>query len=316
MHQYMAHVNIYLHSWHNIFFTLYTISILQHVRVVLKVINIMKFKMKGLFWVILSSLVFSGCVYDSKLQRPVLSERESEIPLLFNQAQTQAVFVTYDGIHLKSYGNDLNRAKTEYIPASTFKMLNALIGLQNAKATNTEVFPWNGEKRAFSAWEKDMTLAEAMQASAVPVYQELARRIGLDLMRKEVKRVGFGNMNIGQQVDNFWLVGPLKISPEQEAKFAYQLAQQQLAFDQTVQQQVKDMLYIERRGDTKLYAKSGWGMDVEPQVGWYTGWVEQPDGKVTAFALNMNMQTGDDPNERKQLTLSVLDKLGLFFYLR
>lgn len=316
MHQYMAHVNIYLHSWHNIFFTLYTISILQHVRVVLKVINIMKFKMKGLFWVILSSLVFSGCVYDSKLQRPVLSERESEIPLLFNQAQTQAVFVTYDGIHLKSYGNDLNRAKTEYIPASTFKMLNALIGLQNAKATNTEVFQWNGEKRAFSAWEKDMTLAEAMQASAVPVYQELARRIGLDLMRKEVKRVGFGNMNIGQQVDNFWLVGPLKISPEQEAKFAYQLAQQQLAFDQTVQQQVKDMLYIERRGDTKLYAKSGWGMDVEPQVGWYTGWVEQPDGKVTAFALNMNMQTGDDPNERKQLTLSVLDKLGLFFYLR
>lgn len=316
MHQYMAHVNIYLHSWHNIFFTLYTISILQHVRVVLKVINIMKFKMKGLFWVILSSLVFSGCVYDSKLQRPVLSERESEIPLLFNQAQTQAVFVTYDGIHLKSYGNDLNRAKTEYIPASTFKMLNALIGLQNAKATNTEVFQWNGEKRTFSAWEKDMTLAEAMQASAVPVYQELARRIGLDLMRKEVKRVGFGNMNIGQQVDNFWLVGPLKISPEQEAKFAYQLAQQQLAFDQTVQQQVKDMLYIERRGDTKLYAKSGWGMDVEPQVGWYTGWVEQPDGKVTAFALNMNMQTGDDPNERKQLTLSVLDKLGLFFYLR
>ncbi|WP_353168095.1 class D beta-lactamase [Acinetobacter sp.] len=272
--------------------------------------------MKGLFWVILSSLVFSGCVYDSKLQRPVLSERESEIPLLFNQAQTQAVFVTYDGIHLKSYGNDLNRAKTEYIPASTFKMLNALIGLQNAKATNTEVFQWNGEKRAFSAWEKDMTLAEAMQASAVPVYQELARRIGLDLMRKEVKRVGFGNMNIGQQVDNFWLVGPLKISPEQEAKFAYQLAHQQLAFDQTVQQQVKDMLYIERRGDTKLYAKSGWGMDVEPQVGWYTGWVEQPDGKVTAFALNMNMQTGDDPNERKQLTLSVLDKLGLFFYLR
>ncbi|WP_227552326.1 MULTISPECIES: class D beta-lactamase [unclassified Acinetobacter] len=272
--------------------------------------------MKGLFWVILSSLVFSGCVYDSKLQRPVLSERESEIPLLFNQAQTQAVFVTYDGIHLKSYGNDLNRAKTGYIPASTFKMLNALIGLQNAKVTNTEVFQWNGEKRAFSAWEKDMTLAEAMQASAVPIYQELARRIGLDLMRKEVKRVGFGNMNIGQQVDNFWLVGPLKISPEQEAKFAYQLAQQQLAFDQTVQQQVKDMLYIERRGDTKLYAKSGWGMDVEPQVGWYTGWVEQPDGKVTAFALNMNMQTGDDPNERKQLTLSVLDKLGLFFYLR
>lgn len=75
------------------------------------------------------------------------------------------------------------------------------------------------------------------------------------------------------------------------------------------------MLLIEQRGDVKLYAKSGWGMDVNPQVGWYSGWVEQPNGKVTAFILNLEMQNGDEVSERKQLTLDVLDKLGLFFYL-
>ena len=244
------------------------------------------------------------------------TSRVQEIPLLFNEAQTQAVFVTYDGIQLKSYGNDLIRAQRAYVPASTFKMLNALIGLQHKKTDPNEVFKWRGEKRSFKAWEKDMTLTEAMQASAVPVYQELARRIGLDLMRSEVKRVGFGNADIGHQVDNFWLVGPLKVTPEQEAKFAYQLATQSLSFDTAVQQQVKEMLYIERRGDAKLYAKSGWASDVSPQVGWYTGWVEQPNGKITAFVLNMEMKEGDDPAERKQLTLDVLDKLGIFFYLR
>lgn len=56
-------------------------------------------------------------------------------------------------------------------------------------------------------------------------------------------------------------------------------------------------------------------MDVKPQVGWYSGWVEQPNGKVTAFILNLEMQNGDEVSERKQLTLDVLDKLGLFFYL-
>ena len=278
--------------------------------------HIFKVKIKTSLWILLISVAFSGCASDLKLRDSVSSQRKNEIPLLFNYAQTQAVFVTYDGTQLKRYGNDLNRAKTSYIPASTFKMLNALIGLQHGKATNTEIFKWNGEKRSFPTWEKDMTLAEAMQVSAVPVYQELARRIGLDLMSQEVKRVGFGNTQIGQQVDNFWLVGPLKITPEQEAKFAYQLAKKTLPFDDAVQQQVKDMLYVERRGDSKLYAKSGWGMDVEPQVGWYTGWVEQPNGQITAFALNMHMQTGDDPAERKQMTLSILDKLGLFFYLR
>lgn len=242
--------------------------------------------------------------------------RVQEITTLFNEAQTQAVFVTFDGSTWRQYGNDLKRTQTEYIPASTFKMLNALIGLQHAKATTSEIFKWNGEKRAFPTWEKDMTLAQAMQASAVPVYQELARRIGLALMQQEVKRLGFGNANIGKQVDNFWLVGPLKITPEQEVQFAYQLATHTLPFDVVVQKQVKDMLYIESRGDVKLYAKSGWGMDVEPQVGWYTGWVDDGHGKITAFSLNMQMAAGDDVAERKQLTLDVLDKLGVFHYLR
>ena len=262
------------------------------------------------------NLLLSGCQYHHQEGQAITTQRAQDIPLLFNHAQTQAVFVTYDGSTLKRYGNDLKRSNTQYIPASTFKMLNALIGLQHQKVTTTEVFKWNGEKRFIPAWEKDMTLAEAMQVSAVPVYQVLARRIGHDLMQQEVQRIQYGNAQIGSQIDSFWLVGPLKISPEQEAQFAYQLAMKKLAFDSTVQQQVKDMLYIERRGDTKLYAKSGWGMDIEPQVGWYTGWVEQPNGKVTAFALNMQMKSGDDPAERKQLTLDILDKLGLFFYLR
>ena len=276
---------------------------------------------------ILGSVLLSACHSNVKMSHPVeinenmmkdhsQTSRIQEIPLLFNEAQTQAVFVIYDGVQLQSYGNDLTRAQMDYVPASTFKMLNALIGLQHKKTSVNEVFKWEGEKRFLKAWEKDMTLAEAIQVSAVPVYQELARRIGHDLMQKEVKRVGFGNTDIGHQVDNFWLVGPLKITPEQEVKFAYQLATKSLPFDAAVQQQVKEMLYIERRGDAKLYAKSGWATDVSPQVGWYTGWVEQPNGKITAFVLNMEMKEGGDPAERKQLTLDVLDKLGIFFYLR
>ncbi len=56
-------------------------------------------------------------------------------------------------------------------------------------------------------------------------------------------------------------------------------------------------------------------MDVQPQVGWYTGWVEQPNGKITAFVLNLEMHENDEVGERKQLSLDILDKLGLFFYL-
>ena len=243
-------------------------------------------------------------------------QTEQNIQELFNQAQVKAVFVTFDGQAFEYYGNALDRAQTAYVPASTFKILNALIALQHGKTTDSEIFKWDGRKRSFAVWERDFTLAEAMQASVVPVYQTLARRIGLELMQKEVSRVAFGNQNIGQQIDQFWLTGPLKITAEQQAKFVYDLATEQLAFDRSVQKQVKHMLYVEGRGRSKLYAKSGWGMDVEPQVGWYSGWVEQPNGKIIAFAFNLHMHPQDNASQRKQLTLDVLDKLAIFYYLR
>jgi beta-lactamase class D OXA-213 len=230
---------------------------------------------------------------------------------LFNQANVQGVILIKSGKNLQEYGNAVQRADQPFIPASTFKMLNALIGIEHNKTSPDEVFKWNGEKRSFPAWEKDLTLAQAMTASAVPVYQELARRIGLALMQNEVKRVQFGNSNIGTQVDNFWLMGPLKITPRQEVQFADQLSHLQLPFRKSTQQQVVKMLFIEQIGNKALYAKSGWGMDVEPQVGWYTGWVEDAQGKTTAFSLNLEMDQSTPASLRKELVISSLKQLKI-----
>ena len=263
---------------------------------------------------LLSCLGLTACSLpvSSLLSQSTSTQSTQAIAQLFDQAQSAGVLVIQRGQQIQVYGNDLSRADTEYVPASTFKMLNALIGLQHGKATTNEIFKWDGKKRSFAAWEKDMTLGQAMQASAVPVYQELARRIGLELMQQEVQRIRFGNQQIGQHIDNFWLVGPLKITPEQEVEFASALAQEQLAFDPQVQQQVKAMLFLQERKAYRLYVKSGWGMDVEPQVGWLTGWVETPQAEIVAFSLNMQMRNGMDPAIRLEILQQALAELGLY----
>lgn len=45
-------------------------------------------------------------------------------------------------------------------------------------------------------------------------------------MRANVSRLGYGNAEIGQVVDNFWLVGPLKISAMEQTRFLLRLAQE------------------------------------------------------------------------------------------
>lgn len=262
-----------------------------------------------------ATLFLSACTSNTVKQHQIHSisanKNSEEIKSLFDQAQTTGVLVIKRGQTEEIYGNDLKRASTEYVPASTFKMLNALIGLEHHKATTTEVFKWDGQKRLFPDWEKDMTLGDAMKASAIPVYQELARRIGLDLMSKEVKRIGFGNADIGSKVDNFWLVGPLKITPEQETQFAYELANKTLPFSKNVQEQVQSMVFIEEKNGRKIYAKSGWGWDVEPQVGWLTGWVVQPQGEIVAFSLNLEMKKGIPSSIRKEIAYRGLEQLGV-----
>ncbi|EPZ1789534.1 OXA-24 family carbapenem-hydrolyzing class D beta-lactamase [Acinetobacter baumannii] len=238
-------------------------------------------------------------------------QHEKAIKSYFDEAQTQGVIIIKEGKNLSTYGNALARANKEYVPASTFKMLNALIGLENHKATTNEIFKWDGKKRTYPMWEKDMTLGEAMALSAVPVYQELARRTGLELMQKEVKRVNFGNTNIGTQVDNFWLVGPLKITPVQEVNFADDLAHNRLPFKLETQEEVKKMLIIKEVNGSKIYAKSGWGMGVTPQVGWLTGWVEQANGKKIPFSLNLEMKEGMSGSIRNEITYKSLENLGI-----
>src|ERR1700761_899178 len=62
------------------------------------------------------------------------------------------------------------------LPASTFKIVNSLIGLETGKITDEKmVINWDGIKRSREEWNKDMDMAEAFKVSCVPYYQEVAR---------------------------------------------------------------------------------------------------------------------------------------------
>ena len=64
-----------------------------------------------------------------------------------------------------------------------------------------------------------MSLREAIRLSNVPIYQELARRVGLAPMGEQVARLDYGNRDIGTCVDRFWLDGPLQISAMEQVRF-------------------------------------------------------------------------------------------------
>jgi len=99
-----------------------------------------------------------------------------------------------------------------FLPASTFKIVNSLIGLETNVITDENmVIKWDGITRWNPDWNKDMSMKEAFKVSCVPYYQEVARRIGKDNMKLWIDSLHYGNMDLSSRIDTFWLDNSLKI---------------------------------------------------------------------------------------------------------
>ena len=66
---------------------------------------------------------------------------------------------------------------------------------------------------------------DAIKVSQVPAYKELAKKIGLELMKENIEKLNYGNKNIGTEIDSFWLQGPLKINAFEQIELLSLLAQ-------------------------------------------------------------------------------------------
>ena len=206
---------------------------------------------------------------------------------------------------------DPGRSARAYLPASTFKVLNSLIALDTGAARGPEEFmAWDGVQREFPAWNQDLDLRQAFAVSAVWYFQELARRIGPQRMAAGVARAGYGNADIGGDIDRFWLDGRLRISALEQVAFLRRLEAGTLPFAARSQEIVRDLMVLERGEGYVLRAKTGWAARVSPQIGWLVGWVERPDG-AHFFALNIDLPTPEAAKARFTVARAILREQGL-----
>lgn len=225
----------------------------------------------------------------------------------FEQAGVTGTLVVVDRRVGESWMFDPERAAKRFLPASTFKIPHAIFALEaGVVADEFQVFPWDGEERTVAAWNRDQDLRSSIRASAVWLYREFARQIGAEKEREYLRRVGYGNGEISDQVDNFWLDSSLRISALEQVEFLERLYRNQLPFAVEHQRLVKDLMIVEAGRDWILRAKTGWGVGKEVHLGWWVGWVEHPEGPVF-FALNIDMpRRGEDAPKREAIVREIL----------
>lgn len=245
------------------------------------------------------------------LARAAEWKESPQLDQLFKQEGVTGTFVLHDVAADTYTVHNRKRADAGYFPASTYKIPNSLIGLGAGVVSNVdEVLPYGGKPTRLPQWAQDMSLRDAIKVSNVPVYQGLARRIGMQRMRDGLRKLDYGNMETGQSVDTFWLVGPLKISAVQQTRFLDKLAQDRLPFPKPAMAGVREIMRQE--GEAELYAKTGWTgtEDQDVDIGWWVGFVKK-DGKLYTFALNLDIRDDEAGAKRVPLGKASLRALGL-----
>ena len=166
-------------------------------------------------------------------------------------------------------------------------------------------------QRSIAAWNKDHTLRSAIAVSAVPVYQEIARRIGAERMQKYVDLFEYGNRDIGGGIDQFWLTGNLRIDPVQQVDFVDRLRRGVLPVSKRSQELVRDILPVTKVGDATIRAKSGlWApRQGKPSLGWMVGWAEKGSAN-TVFAMNMDCKEQSHIAARMTVAEQCLTDIG------
>ena len=210
-----------------------------------------------------------------------------------------------------NYIHNSRRSETGFIPASTFKIPNTLIALEEGVVKNEkEVITWDGTDKGFAAWNKDQTIETAFPVSCVWFYQELARRVGNRKYLAHLKKLGYGNEKTGPDVTTFWLEGDLKISAKEQINFLKKLYAESLPYSRATIKLVKKIMIVEENSRFTIRAKTGWAMRTDPQQGWYVGYVETKR-QIWFFATNLEIRKKGDDAFRKEITMASLKAKGI-----
>lgn len=209
--------------------------------------------------------------------------------------------------------SDFERARRQVPPASTFKIPNTIVALETRVVTSLDepVFKWDGKVRTIDgkpveAWNRDQTLREAFRNSTVWVYQEVARRVGAERMARLVTAFDYGNRTIGT-IDDFWLAGPLAISPIEQIAFLARLTAGSLPISERAMTLTREVMVLEESDGHVLSGKTGWAYD--HKIGWFVGWIETGN-RSRLFALNLDVTKPSSLAARTEILKTAARQIG------
>jgi beta-lactamase class D len=251
------------------------------------------------------SVVFSACSVNNVTQ-------DNSIQPFFDEHKVTGTFAIFDNNEGEFTIYNLDRFRdSAYLPASTFKIVNSLIGLETGVvSSDSAVLPWNGVHHFIEACNKDLPMYQAFRYSCMPWFQELARRTGKDTMQLWLDSLGYAGRYGRAQIktlDSFWVDNSIKITADEQLGLVKKLYFDQLPMKKWTQRKVKSMMLMENNNLYRLSYKTGWGRrENGNSIGWIVGWIEE---NRHPYPFVLQVESTDPQPDMVKIRMDILNKI-------
>lgn len=222
-------------------------------------------------------------------------------------------FVLYDSTEdtWKIYNKDY--ALTRVSPVSTYKIYSALFGLEsNIISPEQSLISWDGKDYELDVWNSDQTLESAMQNSVTWYFQAIDKQSDLSTTRDYIKKIGYGNQIVGDDLSSYWVDSSLKISPIEQIEMLQKFYYNQFDFSSKNIDTVKDSIRLYSTNNGTVYGKTGTGeINGRNSLGWFIGYIEKND-HIYFFATDIQNEELATGAIATDLTFSILSDLKIW----
>lgn len=219
---------------------------------------------------------------------------ERDFKKYFDKYGVNGCIVLYDQDENEYIRYNSMRCDSGFIPASTFKIPNSLIALEEGIIKDTsQIIKWDGHEWTNKNWNQDQTLKSAMKYSCVWVYVGFAEQIGIDKYKEYINNFDYGNKDLTGPPTRFWLEGPFRVSANQQVEFLKKFYNYDLGISRQSTDIVKDILIREVGDNYILRGKTGTGELTDNEIiMWLVGYLET-NNKPYFYALNITGTPAD-----------------------
>ena len=241
------------------------------------------------------------------------SENISYVDLSTYFGEYEGSFVLYDLENNAWSIHNMEHATLRVAPNSTYKIYDALFGLEEDIITPENSFlAWNGESYPFEAWNADQTLQSAMNSSVNWYFESVDEQLGAANISNYIEGIGYGNENISGDFSTYWMESSLKISPIEQVELLTRLQNNSFGFAPENINAVKDAICLSSSDAGTFYGKTGTGrVDGQDVNGWFIGYIETADNTYF-FATNIGADSNATGGNATEITMSILSDMNIW----